>query len=69
VKANPELPRDAVSVACDGSRLSEVRICMSKELVFRDCPDTARRSCRREQAVMPPMRGGRAKLENASPVR
>jgi ribonuclease T2 len=56
-KANPELPRDAVSVACDGNRLSEVRICMSKELGFRDCPDTARRSCRREQAVMPAMRG------------
>jgi ribonuclease T2 len=68
VKANPELPRDAVSVACDGNRLSEVRICMSKELGFRDCPDTARRSCRREQAVMPPMRGGRTRLENASPV-
>ena len=69
VKANPELPRDAVSVTRDGNRLSEVRICMSKELGFRDCPDTARRSCRREQAVMPPMRGGRAKLENASPLR
>ena len=68
VKANPELPRDAVSVACDGNRLSEVRICMSKELGFRDCPDTARRSCRREQAVMPPMRGGRARSDNLPPV-
>jgi ribonuclease T2 len=69
VKANPGLARDALSVTCDGSRLTEVRVCMSKELGFRDCPDVARRACRREQVVMPPMRGATAKPENASPVK
>src|SRR6266699_3301074 len=35
VKANPGLSNAAVAVTCDSSRLSEVRICMNKELQFR----------------------------------
>ena len=58
VKANPDLPRDGMAVECDKRRLTEVRICLSKELQFRACPDVAQRSCRRDQLVMPPLRGG-----------
>jgi ribonuclease T2 len=58
VKANPDLPRDGMAIECDKKRLTEVRICLSKELQFRACPDVARRSCRRDQLVMPPLRGG-----------
>ena len=58
VKANPDLPRDGMAIECDKKRLTEVRICFSKELQFRACPDIARRSCRRDQLVMPPLRGG-----------
>jgi ribonuclease T2 len=58
VKANPNLPRDAISVACSRNRLSEVRICMTKDLAFRDCAEVAHRSCRREHLAMPAMRGG-----------
>jgi ribonuclease T2 len=45
-------------VTCDRKRLSEVRICMSKDMQFRACEETDRRACRRDQVVMPPIRGG-----------
>src|ERR1700760_246647 len=35
VKANPGLSNAAVAIICDRQRLSEVRICMSKDLQFR----------------------------------
>jgi hypothetical protein len=28
---------------------------MSKEFKFRDCPEVAQRSCRRDKLVMPPV--------------
>jgi ribonuclease T2 len=58
VAANPNLPRDAIAVTCDRTRLREVRLCLSKEFGFRSCPDTDRRACRRDKLAMPPMRGG-----------
>lgn len=58
VKANPGLTPDGVAVECSRKRLSEVRLCLSKQLQFRDCPDVARRSCRSNQLTMPPLRGG-----------
>jgi ribonuclease T2 len=58
VKANPGLTRGGVAVACSRRRLSEVRLCLSKQLQFRDCPDVARRSCRSDRLTMPPLRGG-----------
>ena len=58
VKANPGLSNAAVSVTCSRKRLSEVRICMNKDLQFRDCEEIDRRACRRDEVVMPPMRGG-----------
>jgi len=58
IKANPDLAPDDLAVECDRKRLTEVRICLSKELQFRECPEVAKRSCRREQVIMPPLRGG-----------
>jgi ribonuclease T2 len=58
VKANPGLTRDGIAVTCGGRRLDEVRICLSRDLQFRDCGETNRRSCRRDRLVMPPVRGG-----------
>jgi ribonuclease T2 len=58
VKANPELSRGSMAIGCDKKRLTEVRICLSKELKFRDCAEIARKSCARDQVVMPPLRGG-----------
>ena len=57
VKSNPGLSRAAIAVTCGGTRLSEVRICMSKDLKFRDCDEIDRRACRRDKLIMPPVRG------------
>jgi ribonuclease T2 len=57
VKANPGLSSSAISVVCASRRLSEVRICMSKDMQFRDCDEIDRRACRRDEVVMPPVRG------------
>jgi ribonuclease T2 len=62
VAANPGLTRDAIAVTCDSRRLSEVRICVDKDLSFRSCPEIDARACRREKVVMPPVRGGNAAL-------
>jgi ribonuclease T2 len=58
VKANPGLSAGAIAVTCNRTRLSEVRICLTKELQFRDCEEIDKRACRRDQVTMPPMRGG-----------
>jgi ribonuclease T2 len=58
IKVNPGLSSSAISVTCDSRRLSEVRICLSKDLQFRSCEEIDRRACRREQVLMPPVRGG-----------
>jgi ribonuclease T2 len=58
VKANPGLSRSGIAVTCDSTRLSEVRICMGKNLKFRDCAEIDRRACSRERLIMPPVRGG-----------
>ena len=58
IKVNPGLSNAAIAVTCDRNRLSEIRICMSKDLQFRACEEIDRRACRRDEVVMPPMRGG-----------
>ena len=62
VKVNPGLTRDAIAVTCGSRRLSEVRICLGKDFRFRPCPEIDARACRRDQLVMPPVRGGSAAL-------
>jgi ribonuclease T2 len=58
IKVNPGLSGSAIAVTCERNRLSEVRICLSKDLQFRACEEIDRRACRRDSVVMPPMRGG-----------
>jgi ribonuclease T2 len=57
IKVNPGLSSSAISVNCSSRRLSEVRVCMSKDLQFRSCEEIDRRACRRDEVVMPPVRG------------
>jgi ribonuclease T2 len=56
VNANPGLTAGAIAVSCDAERLREVRICLSKDLKFRECAEVDGRACRRDQVVMPPLR-------------
>jgi ribonuclease T2 len=58
MKINPGLDSSAISVTCSSRRLSEVRICLNKEMQFRACEEIDRRACRRDEVVMPPVRGG-----------
>jgi len=65
IKANPGLSATAIAVGCGKKRLTEVRLCLSKDLSkdaakaqFHDCPEVVKRSCRRDQLIMPPARGG-----------
>jgi ribonuclease T2 len=58
IKVNPGLSSSAISVTCSSRRLSEVRVCLSKDMQFRACDEIDRRACRRDEVVMPPVRGG-----------
>ena len=58
LKANPGLNAGAISVTCDSKRVSEVRVCLTKDLQFRDCAELERRSCQRPKLAMPSVRGG-----------
>lgn len=58
VAANDGLAQDGVAVTCDRRYLREVRICLTRDLVFRPCPEIDRRACDLDRAVMPPVRGG-----------
>jgi ribonuclease T2 len=57
LKANPGLSPRAISVFCDRTWLTEVRICLGKDLLFRDCTETRRHACRLDRARMPAVRG------------
>ncbi len=56
IAANQGLSAGAISVACDSKRVSEIRICLSKDLQFHDCAELERRSCQRAKLAMPAAR-------------
>src|SRR6201992_2574888 len=58
VKANPGLKSCGIAVTCNRKRLIERRICLSRELEFRDCPEIDRQACPLDSVTMPPVRGG-----------
>jgi ribonuclease T2 len=51
--ANPGLPANGAAVICDEEYFREIRICMTKELKYRSCPEVDRRDCRLKTAEMP----------------
>jgi ribonuclease T2 len=58
LSANPSIGPGGIAPTCDKRFLREVRICMTKQLGFRSCPEIERRACRLDKVVMPPVRGG-----------
>ena len=46
IQANPDMTRDGITVTCNGTRLDEVRICLTRDLQPRDCAPDIRRDCR-----------------------
>jgi ribonuclease T2 len=57
VAVNPGLTPGGIAIGCDAKRLNEVRICLTKDLKFRDCAEVDQRACRRDQVLMPRVRG------------
>jgi ribonuclease T2 len=57
VKANTGLSRAAFAITCDRKRIEEVWVCLGKDLSFHNCPEVARRACRRDKVAMPAVRG------------
>jgi ribonuclease T2 len=57
VKANQGLTPAGIVIDCDRRFLREVRICMTRDLQFRDCGTGAGRVCRTDSLLMPPVRG------------
>ncbi|RCS23148.1 ribonuclease T [Phyllobacterium salinisoli] len=56
VAANPGLPAGGISVTCEDGYLQDVRICMTKDLQFRNCGEVDAAACRRRSVNMPPVR-------------
>jgi len=56
IGANEGLKAGGITIDCDRTRLREVRICMTRDLKFRECSQDAQRSCRNESLRMPPVR-------------
>jgi ribonuclease T2 len=61
IKANPGLSRADMAVSCDRKRLTEVRLCLTRDFMrdfkFHACPQIVRRACRRDSVSMPAVRG------------
>lgn len=51
--ANPGLTRKGVAIGCEDGRLTEIRICMTKSLVFRSCDEVDRNACRQRTVLLP----------------
>ena len=56
IEVNPDLTRDAITVTCRDDALTEVRICLTRDLQPRDCAPDARRDCSRRSIVMESVR-------------
>lgn len=54
IAANPSLRPEGIAVACEKSRLEEVRICLSKDLSFRTCPEVDAKACSLKRITVPP---------------
>ncbi len=55
-KFNKGLDPEEMGVACEDNRLQEMRLCLTKNLEFIDCPSIDRLGCRRTRILMPPLR-------------
>lgn len=56
VQSNPKLNAQAIAVDCDRQKLGEVRICLSKSLEFRACPEVDRAGCRAQSITIEPIK-------------
>ncbi|WP_085584344.1 MULTISPECIES: ribonuclease T2 [unclassified Pseudomonas] len=55
-KSNPGIPANGIAVICSGPELSEVRVCMGKDLQFGACGKGVKTQCRSGDIRVPPSR-------------
>lgn len=55
-QSNPAMGSHGVAVICKGKVLSEVRVCLSKELRFAGCPRSVKTQCRDGEIRIPTQR-------------
>ena len=53
ISSNIGLPANGIAVTCRSGALDEVRICMTKDLRFRACPEVDRGGCRANRIAVP----------------
>lgn len=53
LESNPGLPREALAIECRSHYLTEVRVCLDRELLPRACGPDATTVCERELIVRP----------------
>jgi ribonuclease T2 len=56
IEANPDLPRDAITITCTEGMIQEARICLTDDLRPRRCGTDTLRDCRMQDAVMEAVR-------------
>ena len=54
LESNPDMTGDGITVTCDGDRLDEVRICLTRDLEPRACAPDSRRDCRARMLMEAP---------------
>jgi ribonuclease T2 len=53
IAENPGLARQGIAIACSDGWLEEVRICLTRDLAFRNCAEVDRRGCRQRGLQLP----------------
>jgi ribonuclease T2 len=56
VAANPGMSPRGIATSCQGRKLEEVRICLNRDLSFRDCAEVDRQGCTSNATDIPPIR-------------
>ncbi|SHH04106.1 ribonuclease T2 [Cognatiyoonia sediminum] len=56
IEANPDLEPDQITVTCRQGYIQEARICLTRDLEFRDCNPDVRRDCTMSNAQFDPIR-------------
>jgi len=56
LEANPDWTADMLTITCQGGRIAEARLCLTKDLRPRPCGADVARDCRMEDARLDPIR-------------
>ncbi|WP_192456738.1 ribonuclease T2 family protein [Musicola keenii] len=55
-QSNPDIPADGLVVACNKKELSEVRVCLDKQLKFQSCASNIKSNCPAGEIRIPNVR-------------